>query len=85
MCNEKKNSCGCVNIVNDTTREVAIGKCGVAAGEFANVAIVGKNGAAAAGENPNAANVGEDGTAKTDGALCAQSTSRGNKASQSND
>ncbi|MBT2686597.1 hypothetical protein J7I93_00205 [Bacillus sp. ISL-47] len=80
ICEEKEKkkvknaACSCNNIVNDTAREVAIGKCGVAAGEFASVAIVGKDGAAAAGENPNAANVGEDGTAKTDGVLGDQSS-----------
>lgn len=43
-----------INIVNDTQREVAIGKIGVAAGEFANVAIVGEDGAAAAGSEAKA-------------------------------
>lgn len=51
-----KDECCCdkINIVNDNDREVAIGKVGVAAGEYANVAVVGDNGAAAAGSEPEA-------------------------------
>ncbi|WP_209123506.1 hypothetical protein [Alkalihalobacillus sp. BA299] len=77
--------CGCINIVNNTSREVAIGKSGVAAGEFANVAFVGKGGSAAAGGNPDAASVGKDGTAQAADPQSAQATTRGNAASQPND
>lgn len=60
----KDNCCKGINVVNDTQREVAIGKIGVAAGEFANVAIVGEDGAAAAGETPEATAFSKDGVAR---------------------
>jgi hypothetical protein len=81
---EDKCCCG-INIVNDTAREVAIGKVGVAAGESANVALVGKGGAAAAGGNPDAAGVGKNGTAQAADPNAAQATTRGNAASQPQD
>jgi hypothetical protein len=71
-----------INIVNDTTREVAIGKIGVAAGENANVALVGDDGTAAAGTNPEIAAVGGDGSAQVADPNSAQATTRGNAASQ---
>ncbi len=52
--NDEESCCKGINIVNETQREVAIGKIGVAAGEFANVAIVGEDGAAAAGSEAKA-------------------------------
>lgn len=74
-----------INIINDTAREVAIGKIGVAAGENANVAVVGDNGAAAAGTNPEVASVGGNGTAQVADPNSAQATTRGNAASQPQD
>lgn len=71
-----------INLVNDTAREVAIGKVGVAAGENAHVALVGKDGSAAAGDTPEAASVGGDGTAQVADDQSAQATTRGNAASQ---
>lgn len=49
-----------INIINDTQREVAIGKKGVGAGENTNIGIVGKDGAAAAGTNPSVVNEEDD-------------------------
>ncbi|ENH97987.1 hypothetical protein J416_02504 [Gracilibacillus halophilus YIM-C55.5] len=84
--NHKHNDCfPGINIVNDTDREVAIGKKGVAAGDFADVAVVGKNGAAAAGFTPEAAAVGKDGSAQVADPQSAQATNRGNAASQPQD
>ncbi|UVI28622.1 hypothetical protein [Paenibacillus spongiae] len=53
-----------INVVNDTQREVAIGKTGVAAGALPDVAVAHENSSSAAGYNPDAANVGDDGTAQ---------------------
>lgn len=53
-----------INVVNDTQREVAIGKTGVAAGELPDVAVAQKTSSASAGFNPDSANVGDDGTAQ---------------------
>lgn len=77
--------CEGINIVNDTAREVAIGKIGVAAGENANVALVGEGGSAAAGTNPESASVGGDGSAQVADPNSAQATTRGNAASQPQD
>ncbi len=41
-----------INLVNDTQREVAIGKKGVGAGENTNIGIVGNDGSVGAGDNP---------------------------------
>lgn len=41
-----------INIINDTEREVAIGKKGVGAGENTNIGIVGKDGNATSGTSP---------------------------------
>lgn len=74
-----------INVINDTQREVAIGKKGVGAGENTNIGIVGKDGSAAAGNNPEVASVGGDGSAKVADTDSAQATTSGNAASQPND
>jgi hypothetical protein len=74
-----------INVINDTQREVAIGKQGVGAGENTNIGIVGKDGSTAAGGNPDAASVGKDGTAQAADPNAAQATTRGNAASQPQD
>lgn len=71
-----------INVINDTQREVAIGKKGVGAGENTNIGIVGKDGSAAAGTNPDVANVGKDGTAQAADSSSAQAAARGNAASE---
>lgn len=50
-----------INLVNDTQREVAIGKKGVGAGENTNIGIVGNDGSVGAGDNP----IVEEDSAKT--------------------
>lgn len=82
---QEEYCCEGINVVNDTAREVAIGKVGVAAGENANVALVGKDGSAAAGTNPESASVGGDGSAQVADPNSAQATTRGNAASQPQD
>jgi hypothetical protein len=74
-----------INVINDTQREVAIGKKGVGAGENTNIGIVGKDGSAAAGSNPDVATVGKDGTAQAADSSSSQAASRGNAASEPQD
>jgi hypothetical protein len=74
-----------INLINDTQREVAIGKKGVGAGENTNIGLVGRNGSAGAGNNPEVASVGKDGTAQIADPLSAQASNRGNAASNPQD
>lgn len=71
-----------INVINDTQREVAIGKIGVGAGENTNIGMVGKDGSTAAGTNPESASVGRDGSAQVADPNSAQATTRGNAAAQ---